>query len=818
MMEAVPGARHMMEFDPQPSSSGAHRRASAHAQDDAAFIGSSLAFRQLVRMIDRVAPTHHALLVTGPTGSGKELVARRIHALALNRNEPFVDVNCGAMPEHLVEAELFGHAKGAFTGAVDHRDGLLRQVGQGTLFLDEIGELPLALQPKLLRALETRSFRPIGASSSVRFEGRVVAATHRDLRTAVREGRFREDLYYRLAVFVLTVPGLDQRADDIPLLIEHFAAQQPRAIEFTPAALRCLCQQAWPGHIRQLRNLISQLSVLAERTRIDADMLAPFLATDTVDKTSRASLADMLLQLDGDDKLAAAENLLIDRALERTHNNKSAAAVLLGVSRKTIERRQKAREERHRVARDCLAQADVLVGASQFQEAIPLLRRCLDLLLKSTGPDDTRHLQFEAYRMLGVCLRSVYGWLHAEATACYMAALAAGQGVCDENELASVRFGVWTTQLTTLQLTEARATAQNLLQQAQGIGRQATLDEAHVAMVNTLFWLGDSEEALACLTRGGLSGIGRKDRRIGVQGLDLAGLALTFEGLASYQTGAVDTARRAMETLIARTSDGNDHALGHVLDLQGAAWLAFLFNDIDRLGELAAELDAVSKVAAFTFYRGVGKVFRACFLSARGALDEAQTTLLDGYDNYMANNGGALFYSFKTWQHGELLLRAGRPDACEALLAGALDEAIERQERVYLGELLIVRARAQWALGDLNGAEQGLRSAISTARALGSVPARIAASTYLADLLKQSGRRTDAIDVLERALRAESSERPAPNAMRAFRLLAELRHNGQSGINAGNGINGINGVNGNNGSNVDSDSLQPHQKGLAHGL
>ncbi|MFL9861070.1 sigma 54-interacting transcriptional regulator [Paraburkholderia madseniana] len=779
----------MMEFDSHSLSSGSRIR--THAQDGPTFIGSSIAFRQLVRLIERVAPTDHTLLITGPTGSGKELVARSVHSLGLNCDKPFVDVNCGAIPEHLVEAELFGHVKGAFTGAAENHEGLLRQVGQGTLFLDEIGELPLTLQPKLLRALETRSFRPVGSSSSARFEGRVVAATHRDLRLAVREGRFREDLFYRLAVFVLTVPGLDQRIEDIPLLIDHFAAQQSRVIEFTPAAIRCLCLQAWPGHIRQLRNLVSQLSVLAERTQIDVDMLTPYLAADAVDTMSRGSLADQLLQLEGDDKLAAAENLLIDRALERTSNNKSAAAVLLGVSRKTIERRQKAREERHRAARGCLEQADALVGASQFRDAIPLLRRCLDLLLKSNGQDDTRHLQFEAYRMLGVSLRSVYGWLHAEATACYVAALSVGQGVCDEDELASVRFGVWTTQLTTLQLTEARATAQDLLQQAQGIGKQATLDEAHVAMVNTLFWLGDSEEALACLGRGGLTGIGRKDRRIGVQGLDLAGLALTFEGLAGFQIGAVDKARRAMEMLVARTSDGNEHALGHVLDLQGAAWLAFLFNEIDRLGELASELDAVSKAAGFTFYRGVGKVFQACYLSARASFDEAQTMLLDGYDNHMANNGGALFYSFKTWQHGELLLRAGRPDACELLLASALDEAIERQERVYLGELLIVRARAQWALGDMTEAEQGLRGAISTARALGSVPARIAASTYLADLLKQTGRRAEAVDVLERAVRAVSSERPAPGAMSAFHLLAELRN---------------------------SDFLHPHQKGLAHGI
>lgn len=728
-------------------------------------------------MIDRVAPTDHALLISGPTGSGKELVARRIHEKGLHRDQPFIDVNCGAIPENLVEAELFGHVKGAFTGAVDNHHGLFQQAGKGTLFLDEIGELPLALQPKLLRVLETRTFRPIGSSASVRFEGRVVAATHRDLRVAAHEGRFREDLFYRLAVFVLAVPGLEQRSEDIPALLAHFAAQQSRAIEFTPAAIRRLCQQAWPGNIRQLRNLVSQLSVLAEHSRIDVDLLEPFLATDAVNSASRASLADQLLQLNGDDKLAAAESLMIDRALERTSNNKSAAAALLGVSRKTIERRLKAREEQHHEARQYLERADTLASAAQFHEAIPLLRRSLDLLQKSNRQENARRLQFGAYRSLGVSLRSIHGWLHPEATASYTAALSVGEGVCDAVELASVQFGIWTTQLMTLQLNQARASAQQLLQRAHGIGSQAALDEAHVAMANTLFWLGDSEEALACLTRGGLLGIGRTEQRIGVQGLDLAALALTFEGLAAYQIGAVDDARRAMETLIARTEEGRAHALGHVLNLQGAAWLASLFSDIDRLGDLASELDAVSAVGGFAFYRGVGQVFRGCYLSAIGSFDEAETMLLDGYENYMVRHGGALFYSFKTWQHCELLLRAGRAQACETLVSTALDEVLQRQERVYLGEMLIVRARAQWALGDATAAEQGLRSAISTALALGSVPARLSAATYLADLLQQTGRREAAIETLERALRVPAATRAGPGATRASGLLAELLGN-----------------------------------------
>ena len=758
--------------------------------DPAVFIGAAPAFRQLVRMIDRVAPTDHTLLIFGPTGSGKELVARRVHARSLHQDQPFVDVNCGAIPENLIEAELFGHVKGAFTGAGENRQGLFQQVGKGTLLLDEIGELPLALQPKLLRVLETRTFRPVGSSTSLRFEGRVVASTHRDLRELARDGRFREDLFYRLAVFVLAVPGLEQRVEDIPALVAQFASQHARRLEFSPAAIRRLSQHSWPGHIRQLRNMISQLSVLAESTMIDVDTLEPFLANEAAGPVSRASLADMLLQLEGRDKLSVAEDLLIDRALERTAGNKSAAATLLGVGRKTVERRLKSREEHHREARTCLEHASAFIEESRFTEAIPLLRRCLAVLQTSHEQEPVRRLQFDAYRLLGMSLRSVHGWLYAEATACYAAALAVGEGVCEPAEIAAIQFGVWTTQLTTLQLKQARATAQNMLERAQNSGERVSLDEAHVAMTNTLFWLGDSEEALACLARGNLLGVARNDTRTGSQGIDLASLALTFEGLAAYQIGAFAQARRAMEMLIQRASEPGSHAFAHAVNLQGAAWLACLFDDVDRLGRLASELESVSKANGFAFYRGVGQVLRACHLSSLGHSDEAEPIMLDGFDNHVVCNGGALFYSFKTWQHGELLLRAGRARACEAILAAAIDETLARQERVYLGELLVTRARAQWALGDVHAAELGLRTALSTALAFGSVPARVDAARYLADLLRSTDRSAEAIDILERGLRSLTAD-PTTRYTRAVSLLAELKQDVSTDNNRRGIVNGL---------------------------
>jgi len=194
----------------------------------------------------------------------------------------------------------------------------------------------------------------------------------------------------------------------------------------------------------------------------------------------------------------------------------------------------------------------------------------------------------------------------------------------------------------------------------------------------------------------------------------------------------------------------------------------------DRLGRLASELESVSIANGFAFYRGVGQILRACDLSKRGQSDEAETIMLDGFDNHVVCNGGALFYSFMAWQHGELLLRAGRAQTCEAMLATAVDETLARQERVYLGELLVTRARAQWALGDLTAAEQGLRAALSTALAFGSVPARVDAARHLATLLRSAGRSAEAIDTLERGLRALPPD-PTTRIASAVTLLAELR-------------------------------------------
>ena len=738
-------------------------------------IGTGEAFQQVLRMLDRVAPTDRAVLISGPTGSGKEVLAQLIHHRGRGAQTPFQDINCGALPEHLVEAELFGYAKGAFTGAVASHAGHFERVGHGTLFLDEIGELPLALQPKLLRVLETRSFRRLGSSEVKRFDGRIVAASHRNLEKLVQEGAFREDLYYRLAVFVLEIPGLDQRKDDIPDLVAHFAALQPRPLIFSAEAVARLQSHEWPGHVRQLRSLVDRLGVLAESPQITADTLDAFLPSAPKDRGSPTTdaLADALLALPGDDKLAAAEQLLIDRAMHLACENKSAAARLLGISRKAVERRMQARETRYQSAQDYLDRANELVRDSAFREALPLIERGLELVALPNKQGPTQRIAFDLHRLSGVCLRALEGWLSQDAVTSYEAAFRIGDGLVDEAELSSLLFGIWTTQLMTMDLGKARGTVQEMLQRAQASGLTEQSAEAHVAMANTLFWLGDSAEALACLARGGLTPVGDRECH-GTQGFDLIGLALNFEGLAAFQTGDFHRAQMARIRLHKRSREVQDHPFDCAIALQGAAWLACLFEDMVELGPLAEELEAMSKQHGFVFYQGVGQIFRGVYLTAESRFEEAEQAIREGYETHMLRNGGKLFYSFQAWKMGELLLSAGRAEESDRLMSQAMDVALQHQDRAYLGELLDVQGRARMALEDFEGAEEALRSAMSTALALGAVPARVRSATHLAELMMRTGRARSAHDLLHKTVRSVDDKQPFPGVHRALSLINKL--------------------------------------------
>ena len=245
-------------------------------------VGNSRSVQRVRKMIDQVSPTEATVLILGESGTGKEVVARNIHYYSNRRNKPFVPINCGAIPSELLESELFGHEKGSFTGAVGARQGRFELAEGGTIFLDEIGDMPLNMQVKLLRVIQERSFERVGSNKSIKSDVRIVAATHRDLETLIEDGRFREDLYYRLNVFPIEMPPLSSRAEDLPLLVNELITrlehEKKSSVRLTPAAMMALCNYDWPGNVRELANLMERMTILHPYGVVDAGDLPPKMA------------------------------------------------------------------------------------------------------------------------------------------------------------------------------------------------------------------------------------------------------------------------------------------------------------------------------------------------------------------------------------------------------------------------------------------------------------------------------------------------------------------------------------------------------------
>jgi nitrogen regulation protein NR(I) len=303
-------------------------------------IGRSPAMQQVYKMIGRVASSDATVLITGESGTGKELVAQVLHRTSPRREAPFIAVNCAALPETLLESELFGHEKGAFTGALAQRKGLFEQAQKGTLFLDEIGDISHSTQKKLLRVLQERTLTRVGGNTPVKVDVRLITATNRDLLAEVASGAFRDDLYYRLNVINIHMPPLRERKDDIPLLVQHFLhkhrlrdGQTPR---ITDAAMELLLDYDWPGNVRQLENSIERAIVLAQGQLVSVDHL--HLAETSADSPRLDSALGQLLDQGGtlEGMLGAVRSRLIRLAMERSRGDREAAARLLGVSPKDL--------------------------------------------------------------------------------------------------------------------------------------------------------------------------------------------------------------------------------------------------------------------------------------------------------------------------------------------------------------------------------------------------------------------------------------------------------------------------------------------------
>ena len=310
-------------------------------------VGESYALRQLREQVAMAAPTNGRVLIYGENGTGKELVARTIHALSRRRTAPFVEINCAAIPEELIESELFGHVRGAFTGAVADRRGKFEAAAGGTIFLDEIGDMSLKTQAKVLRVLQEQTMEPVGGTTRVKVDARVLAATNKDLPAEIRAGRFREDLYFRLNVIPIFVPPLRDRPDDIPRLADHFMAEFAREYgrrikNFEPDALSVIQNYSWPGNVRELRNVIERLMIMVPGDAISSSNLG-FLDPHALRRTEPAELfevpAGRLTLHEARDRF---ERQLILRTLADQQGNMSRTAEVLGVERSNLYRKMKA--------------------------------------------------------------------------------------------------------------------------------------------------------------------------------------------------------------------------------------------------------------------------------------------------------------------------------------------------------------------------------------------------------------------------------------------------------------------------------------------
>jgi DNA-binding NtrC family response regulator len=304
-------------------------------------VGSGSALRSVLDVVEKVADTDSTVLITGESGTGKELIARALHYNSRRADRMFVTVNCGAIPEELLESELFGHVRGAFTNAVSHREGRFSVANGGTVFLDEIGDMSPNLQVKLLRVLQDQTFEPVGSSKTLKVNVRVIAATNQDLEYAIKEKRFREDLYYRLNVIPVEIPPLRERREDIPLLVQHFLDAMNRerskggGITISQGVMDRICQHDWPGNVRELENLIERLVILRGEGEIEVDDLPNTFRQRPATPHAGAPRIPAA-GLPFNEVVDRFEADLILQALEQTHWNKNRAAQLLGLNRTTL--------------------------------------------------------------------------------------------------------------------------------------------------------------------------------------------------------------------------------------------------------------------------------------------------------------------------------------------------------------------------------------------------------------------------------------------------------------------------------------------------
>ncbi len=722
------------------------------------FKNASPVMQRIYQEAARIAESFLTVLITGPTGAGKEVIANFIHQSRPVPNTPFIAVNCGAIPENLMESQLFGHEKGAFTGAAGRYNGYFGLAENGTLFLDEIGELPLYQQAKLLRVLETRSYWPVGAATERPFLGRIIAATNVNLEEMVRQKAFREDLFYRLSVFCIEVPGLDRRREDIAELASHFARSRPCPLELTPEALQVLSRTEWPGNVRQLRHTIERVAILSHETRITAEIIQEFLPDAKPDTpTLLDSIADALLYLDIDNKLSAIEYAMLTRAIKASDGNKSEAARMLGVHRKRIERGLNALESDIREIQELCNAADRDLARSAFQSALNRYEKAGKLLERHPYGRKMEELQLEILVKQGICQRSVSGWNDSGLGIVYEKAKALGKRLNRMDRLTAVMFGSWAMDLMKLDLEKARQTAGEYLEEGRRFGDRFLLPQAYIAIANTLFWMGEHDKADAAL--GKFIDHYRYDEILMIEaGHDPFIFYLLLFSLISFQKGHLRQARESLDRLICY-SERISHPFCRAVSLHAGSWVEYLFGDLDSANGYAEKLVRLCECDSFPFYEGLGMIFNGVWLAAHGRLEQGAALIRKGFHEKMGKDGGRLFNSMYGICIADAYCRNARWEEAMDHLEPTIELSRRKGELCYLGDQLRFRGRIHLALKNFEAAEKDFRTGMLVAEHQGAKTAELRSRRRLYRLLLDTGREKEAV-ALVRSPADEPGEEP----------------------------------------------------------
>jgi len=711
--------------------------------------GTSQAMCGLLNDVARIAKSDLPVMITGETGSGKEVIACLLHRLGCLSESPFLDVNCAAIPEALIESQLFGHEKGAFTGATSKQDGYFTLASDGLLFLDEVAELPLWQQTKLLRVLETRQYRPVGASLNLHFRGRIVTATHVDIEKRVADKQFREDLFYRLNVVNLRVPSLHERRDDIPYLVKHFCKKNSRNIKFSEKAMILIQKAQWNGNVRELKNMVDKISLMSESDYIDTEEVSKYITIckEECRPSSRVEeLAASLLLLDIPNKLEAFEHAAIMAALENSNGNKSSAARELGVHRKYIERRLNNLDAKLDEIQQLQLNATKKMGNSQYKEAVKDLRLALHKLDQRGLSKDLDDLKLDLLLKLSTCQRSLHGWNNAEVISLYKDACGLTESRDNSEQLTSAHFGLWANQLVALDLEGCIETAAEYWREGERGSNPNVCAQATISLANTHFWMGEYHQVNADLQQ--FIGFYNHDRRMVIDiGHDPFVYYLMFKALTAFQMGKVTLAVNSLDELI-RYSREINQPFSLATAVQTASWLSYKLGDSNTCYEYALELRDISRNHDFRFFEGIADIFIGHQTALDGDYLTGRNMIERGFTDKLNGGKGRLFSSMYGIILADSAIYSQNFEQGLEDIERTIAVSIEQKERCYLAEELVMRGRLKLALKKNEEAAKDFNDALTESHERGSKAAELKAAHALADNLFRMNLKKEARRVL----------------------------------------------------------------------